>query len=323
MVGCGNIAGGFDSELTSASLPRTHAGAYAAHGGYRLTACVEPDVKKRISFMKRWNVPTGYSGLDELKAHRGAFDVISICSPTASHYADTQWVLSLKPRLIFSEKPVCIHLGEAEQLVHFCASAGVKLAVNHNRRWDPQVKKLKNELATGHWGAIRSISGHYNKGTLNNGSHMLDLLHDLVGPLILLNTGTPVYDHVATDPSVPATLTSLSGVPVSLHCGHAADYSLFELQLVTRRGVISMEDGGMLWRIRTAVESEQFQGYRALTEGTIFAGTYLNTMATAVANIHRALDLGEPLASTGDTALAAQRMCCAIREHADKHSAAR
>ena len=315
IIGCGNIAGGFDADSSAGATARTHAGAYAAHGQFSISACVEPDNDKRAAFMARWGISDGYASVKQLLAtHDRAiksegFDVISICSPTASHHDDVLHALDLEPKLIFCEKPVCNHLTETENLVQRCIDQGVLLAVNHNRRWDPEVTRLRDQLQSGEWGVIRSVTGIYSKGVLNNGSHMIDLLHDLLGPLTLVDCGTPCIDYSESDPSVPANLVSASGVRISLSCGDARDYSIFELQLVTQRGVIAMEDGGLRWRTRLSAPSAHFAGYKTLEEGRVGGGKYLETMTNAVANIHRAVTAGEALASTGESALKAQRIC--------------
>ena len=314
IIGCGNIAGGFDTETSAGSAVRTHAGAYAGHGSFSVAACVEPDADKRQTFMKRWNIADGYASLEQLLAYQRAtnsagFDVISICSPTALHYEHALLALRLAPKLIFCEKPVCSDVMQTQSLTQRCSEQGVLLAVNHNRRWDNRVTRLRDQLSAGHWGAVRSVAGQYNKGVLNNGSHMLDLLHDLFGTLTLISWGAPCFDYLESDPSVPVNLLSAAGVPIALTCGNASDYSLFELQVVTQRGVIAMEDGGVRWRTRLSASSTEFAGYRALDAGQTDQGGYLQTMANAVANIYEAIVSGEALASSGANALKAQHIC--------------
>jgi hypothetical protein len=115
-------------------------------------------------------------------------------------------------------------------------------------------------------------------------------------------------------------LTTAGGAPVVLNCGHARDYALFELQLMLEKGVVAMEDGGMAWRIREAGPSPHFTDYRSLSPGELIPGRYLDSMAAAAANIHDCLTRGAPLASTGDTALSAQRLCEQVRARAqDTH----
>ncbi|MBL8325235.1 MAG: Gfo/Idh/MocA family oxidoreductase [Rubrivivax sp.] len=307
IIGCGNTAGGFDAERPASAPPLTHAGAYSRHGGFRLAGCVEPDAARRDAFMQRWLVERGFASI-EAAAAAGPFDVVSLCSPTALHAAHIAAVLSLHPRLLFCEKPVTASADDTAAAVEVCATAGVKMAVNHSRRWAPDARRLRDELAAGHWGAVRSATGLYNKGVLHNGSHLVDLLQMLLGPLQLLAAGLPVFDHWHDDPSVPALLQSRQGVPVALNVAHAADYALFELQLLTERGMVVMEDGGAGWRLRRTVGGVRFKGAAVLDGGQRVHGEFPASMAAAVADIHHVLSCGGTPASSGETALAAQRL---------------
>ena len=313
LVGCGNIAGGFDEARPPGSWPLTHAGAYARHGGFQLAACVEPDAARRKVFMARWAVEQGFADLGNI-TDAAAFDVVSICSPTAFHRAHLEQVLRLGPRLVFCEKPVTLTAAATLEWVNAFERAGIALAVNHTRRWAPDIVRLKADLAGGRYGAVRSVVGHYNKGILNNGSHMLDLCSDLVGPLRPLWAGAAVADFWPDDPTIAAMLETQAGVPVSLVPAHAADYALFELEIVTERGMLVMEQAGLAWRWREAAASRQFAGYRSLADDVRTEGEYEQAMAAAAANIHGCLDHGAPLASTGRSAWEAQRLCETIRQ---------
>ena len=316
IVGCGNIAGGFDANRPSSDLPLTHAGAFSRNPGFALAACVEPNDAKREAFMARWNIPTGFASLTQVIAANLRPKVVSICSPTAAHANDIQTALALKPRIIFCEKPVTMSAAETEHWVNTCQQSGVLLAVNHTRRWAPDVIRLKTMLDSGEWGRLRSLNAVYNKGILNNGGHMIDLVQYLAGPLAVLCTGVPVHDHWSDDPTVPALLSTAEGVPCSLNVAHSNDYAIFELELVTANGVLTMENGGMNWRIRRTIQSPYFQGYRSLGPAAETAGEYPLAMSAAVANLYGAVTHGEPLASDGASALSAQRVCQKIRETA-------
>lgn len=312
VVGCGNIAGGFDEARAAGGWPLTHAGAYRRHGGFRLAACIEPDAARRQAFMARWSVDKGYADLGDTE-ERAAFDVISICSPTALHAAHLEQVLRLRPRLVFCEKPVTPSASATLEWVEAFERAGIAFAVNHTRRWAPDIVRLKDELAAGRFGALRSVVGHYNKGILNNGSHMVDLCRDLFGPLRALWAGGAVADFWPDDPTIAAMLATESGVPVSLVPSHAADYALFELEIVTERGMLVMEQGGLAWRWREAAPSRQFAGYRSLADDVRTAGEYEQAMTAAAANIHATLAHGATPASTGRSAWEAQQLCETMR----------
>ena len=308
IIGAGNIAGGFDDDRPVDALPFSHAGAYRRHGGFRLAACVEPDQVRRTAFMQRWGVAQGYATTAEVVLEGKRFDVISICSPTAAHAADLETAIALKPRLIFCEKPVTSSAAQTAALTEKCNQAGIQLAVNYTRRWDASVRQMGKELRTGKWGAVRSAAISYNKGVLNNGSHMIDLLHLLLGSVDVIAAGPPVSDMWAEDPSVPGLL-KVGAIPVTMNCGHASDYTIFELQLVTERGVILMQDGGMTWRMRHPVDNYHFKGYRSLAQEEVVPGGLPAAMLAAVEEIHAVLNAGATLSSSADNALAVQRVC--------------
>jgi predicted dehydrogenase len=315
VVGCGSIGGGFDSGRDLArGYPLTHAGAYRRDGRFALAGCVDPDDGRRAAFMNEWGIASGFRSIDEVANSPERFDVVSICSPTRTHAHHLEVSMDLKPQAVFCEKPVTESALQTETLVTRCRQSKIPLAVNYTRRWDPAVADLKEDIATGRWGQLRSAVGYYNKGLLNNGSHMLDLLDLLVGPLRVVDVGRPIDDFSAEDPSVPVWLEGRDQLPLQLACGHASDFAFFELQLIFSRAVVTMEQGGLIWRERSAAGSGAFPGYRVLGEGVQRAGSYPRAMLRAIDNVFGAINHGHPLASSGETALAAQRLCEQIRK---------
>jgi predicted dehydrogenase len=314
IIGCGNMAGGYDLHQPEDALPLGHAKAFRQHGGFEVTTCMDPNIAQRQAFQKHWQIPHGFASWRDLPHEVGAFDVISICSPTGVHAGDIQAALKLKPLLIFCEKPVTTHMAQTQLAVKHCADSQVLLAVNHSRRWSPQVLQLKQQLEEGYWGAVRSVSAVYNKGMLNNGSHMLDLLLNLFGTLQITYVGQVVSDHAEDDPSVDACLKTVDGVPIQLNLAHAQDYALFEMQIVTVKGVIDMEDGGARWRFRTAAPSTELLGYKFLNHGEWLAPKGSPMLRNAVANLHDVLSHGAALACTGEHALQAQTLCEQIQK---------
>jgi predicted dehydrogenase len=309
IVGCGRIAGKFDQGRPKSDFPYTHAGACTYDQRFNLVACVEPDEDHRNEFMNSWGVPTGFRVSDEILESGIRFDVISICSPTKCHEHDLEIAWSLGPKVIFCEKPVTTTLAATERLVEECRKKNIFLAVNYSRRFDPYISSLRVDMEAGRWGQLRTVVGYYNKGILNNGSHMVDLLHMVVGPMEIVKVGKPIEYFLPNDPTVPVWLEGPKGVPVHLACGYATDYSIFELQFVFSQGVLIMEDGGLFWRERRIIDSEIFRGYRVLNEGVRRSGEYPRAMLQAYDNIYRTIARDEPLASTGESALAAQRLC--------------
>jgi len=313
MVGCGNIASYFDEQHQNIGLPYTHVGAYCQDGRFNVSACVEPSVERKKTFMGFWQVECGFSNLDECLEAGAVFDVVSLCSPTATHYDDLQKIIKLQPRLIFCEKPITLSVEETKSVLARCQQHSILLAVNYTRAWDPAFEQLKVDRAAGLWGELRSVSGLYNKGILNNGSHLLDLIYSIVGEMELTSVGRAVFDYSPNDPTVPALLESKTGIPIHLMTAHAEDYAVFELQLVFSKGVLVMEEAGFKWRARQVEGSAIFSGYQKLNEGTFEAGSYEKSMLRAVDNIYHAVNQNEMLVKTGQDAFKVQVLCEKIK----------
>lgn len=317
IVGCGNIAGGFDMARPRGLPSLSHAGAFTKHGAFQISACVDPDERRRKEFALYWGVDLQGDDLDDLRAAPGAFDVISICSPTSLHHEHIAQALALKPRVIFCEKPLTSDEDSATRMIQACRLQGVALVVNYSRRWDPAVAELINQLSEGRWGAVRSVVGHYNKGIINNGGHMVDLLLRLLGPLEVVATSHAEFDYWATDPTVAVLLSAHGGaIPVYLNPAHARDFAYFELEIVCELGVVRMLSGGLAWQFRDAVPSAEFAGYKSLNPASQIDGRYSETMARAIEDIYQHLTNGEPLGSTGENALQVQKLCMLIQREA-------
>ena len=191
-----------------------------------------------------------------------------------------------------------------------CDSAGVLLAVNYSRRWDEYVLKLKKEIETGRRGPLRSVVGYYNKGILNNGSHLLDLLDFLIGEMTIKHVGRADYDFFLSDPSICVTLETETNVPVLLvPASKASDFSIFEIHMVFGDSMLQMLDGGFSWVEKTVTDSLIFDGYRVLGKGRINQGGYAMAMTNAINNIWNTLSGKEALNSSIDTAINSHTLC--------------
>ncbi len=315
IVGCGNIAGAFDMYQNNS--PLTHIGAYKDHGKFDISACVEPDKEIRMKFATHWDIENKFSNMDEVVASGLEFDVISICSPTSFHYSNVCEAIKISPKIIFCEKPLANNYLDAVKIKELCKEAGVKLAVNHSRRWDPKIIELKDEIASGKLGEIRSVIGFYNKGVLNNGSHMIDLIFNLFDSLNVVSAISAVNDYFEDDPTVTALLKTDSGMPIHLVAAHASEYALFELEIIGSKKTIRMRDGGLNWSIRSIVENSRYSGYKNLSNDKYIDGTYHEAMARAVENIYKAITQGAKLLCTGHEACEAHKICRDLLEKTD------
>lgn len=308
IIGCGDIAGGYD-ETADNGLVLSHAGAYSRHPGYRIAACIDPDETRRQAFADHWNVLAGYEDLETCLAECQKLDVASICAPTEAHGPILEHLLTTQVQAVFCEKPMTADIDQSKQLIDDYNKAGKLICVNYLRRWDPEMSAIRDELADGRWGDVRSIAGFYTKGLRHTGSHMIDLLQFLLGPLEAKLVLRRTYDFAEDDATTDALLATSAQVPVYLIGGDSNDYTRFEVIISCEKGVIEIVDSGFQVRRRTVEPHRNFPGRDHINGGTVTETGLDTAMALAVDNLHAAVTEGTALASDGHTALAAETLC--------------
>ncbi len=311
VVGCGDIAGGYD-EWEGNEAVKTHAGAYSQDSRFSLKACVEPNAERRKAFMSHWHVDRGYEDLEECLAYEGPFDVVSVCVPTEFHADTLEKLLPARPGCVFCEKPLTGNLKETRYLVEAYEAAGVPMAVNYFRRWDPRIVALRDELASGTWGRIQAINGLYAKGLFNSGSHFFDMVHFLFGGLVPIKVLGQVDDGRIEDPTLSVFLQNETGLPVILVGTNYRFFYPFEIDLVLEFGRISIEDLGGQLRLRKVRPHPKYLHQQALDAGTWESTEMGSAMLRALDNIFGHLSTGTPITSNGRSALDVEELCSEI-----------
>ncbi|TCS62996.1 Gfo/Idh/MocA family protein [Varunaivibrio sulfuroxidans] len=309
IVGCGAVAGGYDEDGPSDGGILTHAGAYRAHPEFDVVACVEPDSARRRAFMDYWAVPHGFATLDDYAQSAVRADVASVCAPTALHESMLMGLLDIGVTAVLCEKPLCADIADSRRVVDAYRDAGVGLLVNYLRRWTPGIVDLKKEIVAGRWGALQNAVGSYNKGILNCGSHMIDLLHFLIGPMTpraVLRARAGLGPH---DPTLDARLDAPGGAPVYLIGSDHRYFFTFELELTFENGRVAFEDLGRAVRVRTLSEDREFPQRRTLQRGAWRETGLGEAMARTVDNLYRHVRAAAPVACDGAAALDAETVC--------------
>lgn len=312
IVGCGAIAGGYDETPRYPDQILSHAGAYRAHGGFELAACVDPDAGRRAAFAAHWRVRNGFADLGTALA-QGAYDVISLCGPDAVHEAHLNTVLAAPVKAVFCEKPMTANARAGARLRRAFGERGILLAVDYSRRFDPALRGLAQEIASGAWGALQNASARYGKGIRHNGCHLLDLLHLLLGPLRLEQALSARLDHAAEDPTVDAVLRTKAGAPIILLGADSRRFALFELELLFEKGLVRIEDSGFRLTRREARKDSRFPAYQTLGKPRSEATELSRALLHAVGNLYDAVVKGAALLSDGDGAVAAESLADRIR----------
>ncbi len=311
VVGLGGIGLGYDYDAADDSRVLTHAAGFHCHPGFELAAGVDDSAAARERFTAKYGRPA-FATVGELMAACRP-EVVSVAVPTARHREVFEEVMAYGPRAVLAEKPLGGTLRDAAAITALAKDKGTLLLVNYIRRFEPGVLALKAALAAGCCGEIYKGTVWYSKGLANNGSHFIDLLIFLLGPVTavrLLSPGT----EPGPDPE-PDFRLSFGAVDVYFLAGREACFSVKEIALLGTGGCVNYENGGARISVRTTVPHPTFPGYTVLAErGTEIATDFYRYQAHVTEALYRALDGGAPLASTGETALATLAAVEAVRE---------
>ena len=319
IIGLGQIGNLFDEDPKRKEI-WTHAGAYLALPDVVLAGGADSDAGRRNSFLKRSAGAKAYRDYrDMLRAER--LDVVSICTPTALHHEMVLAAVHAGVRAIFCEKPLAATPEQAAEMVEVCQSAGVLLAVNHTRRWEPIYVRAKQLVQDGAIGRIEAIVGYYPGKVFTMGTHLFDLMRFFGGDVLWVCGQSPNADVASNEEgSLSGQLRFCSGATGSIISGWDRTNHVFELDLVGSAGRLRLSGDGAamdLWRFK---ESPRYSGYRELAKdeeiGLVSQGSQplVSRLVTAMRDVIDCIGNGKMPACSGPDGLAAVDIACALGE---------
>jgi predicted dehydrogenase len=314
LVGCGKIGSAFADDPLIEGI-YSHAAAYQACPETALVAVCDSDPAALARCGERWQVEKQYTDFRAMLAMERP-EILSVCTPDDTHYEIIRTVLGTPGlRGVLAEKPLALHVSEAEELVSEAAARGVTLAVNFSRRYAPSHVRLREHLQAGKIGRIQALGGCYTKGTIHNGSHWFDLARFLVGEVVRV-WGFDARKEGDDDPTLDAVLEFAGGVTGHLQACDANAFAIFEMDVIGTRGRVRLTDSGHQFETHMVADSPHYSGYRSLTPAEVVRGGFGDVALHAVADLVECVKTGaRPRASATD-GLAALRIAAAVRESA-------
>jgi len=142
---------------------------------------------------------TGYEGVEKTTSvdavlDNSAISKVFIAAPAALHYTLAKSAL-LRGKDVFVEKPLCLTVPEAEELVALSGRLEKILMVGHLLQYHPCIQKIKELIATGDLGRLQYItSNRLNLGKIRREENALWSFapHDLSVILSLVGDRLPV-----------------------------------------------------------------------------------------------------------------------------------
>jgi predicted dehydrogenase len=187
IIGAGGVAGlgmiGQLDGMAKEQLRASHAGGYAAIDGIELVSIADVDTDSLTEFGDIWNISQEgqYQDYQNMLEEEN-LDVISVCTPTSLHYDHVSNVAnsSCNPDVIWCEKPIADSVSDAKKMVEVCNDNQIELVVNHTRRFDDDIRQLRDLIQDQNLlGDIRAINMQFKRELLRNGTHYVDLAYFL------------------------------------------------------------------------------------------------------------------------------------------------
>ena len=111
-----------------------------------------------------------------------ALDLVSVATYTPVHEEITVACARSGIRAIYCEKPLASRIAEGEQMLQACRESGSLLAINHNRRFHPNYRRLRDLVGQGGLGELTSVNLQWSSGRLGNvGTHLFDAICMVTG----------------------------------------------------------------------------------------------------------------------------------------------
>ena len=266
-----------------------------------------------------------YNTVEALNAADGV-DLIANVLPHSLHCGPT--VASLKAgKHVIVEKPMCVTIAEATEMINTAEENGVMLSVHHNRRWDADFWTLRELVHSGIIGKVFSVDmwgGGYGKPNPNWwrsvksvsggqfydwGAHYLDWLLNVIEASMVNITGfyqpNLVWDDITNEDHVQAIIRFADNTVANIQMSNIAKIGGERWKLLGSHGAIVSTDGQ--FKVLSEVEGkpkEQMVGYHGRPGPSYYE------------NIVAHLNDGTPLLVTPESA----RRVIAIMDLAEKSS---
>lgn len=140
IIGCGGIS-------------RAHSNAYKAVARTEIVAAADISEQQLQKYSQEYGVKALYTNYIEM-LEKEKLDIVSICTYPIIRRDITVNTAQRGVKGIYCEKPMCMSLQEADDMVEACEKAGVQLIVGHQRRFEAQYVKAKEILDSGAIGEL-------------------------------------------------------------------------------------------------------------------------------------------------------------------------
>jgi predicted dehydrogenase len=162
--------------IACGGISHAHAQGYARVPRTKIVAGADINPEQHKRFGEAFGVERFYTDYREM-LEKESLDIVSVTTYPTIRKEATLAAVAAGARGIYCEKPMCMDLAEAEEMVSACRDAGAVLIVGHQRRFEGPYVKARELAHSGAIGDIRRIENACPKWDLFEwGTHWMDMM---------------------------------------------------------------------------------------------------------------------------------------------------
>lgn len=140
-------------------MARAHVEAYRTIPDVQIVGGVDTNADNLAAFCKDWDIPHGFSSVQDALAW-GGFDAVSNVTPDAVHHRTTMPLLAAGKHVL-CEKPLATNHADAAEMAGAALAAGVVNMVNLTYRNVPALMHAADLISQGAIGEVRHFEASY------------------------------------------------------------------------------------------------------------------------------------------------------------------
>src|SRR5215470_1934397 len=147
---------------------------WKAFDNVEIIAVADEDAKGRAAAAQRLKAKNAYADYRMMLAKERP-QIVSVADRWLDQHRDMVVACAEARASVFLEKPMCRTLAEADEMVTACERHHVKLAIAHQTRYSPRLKRVRELIGSGLIGDVLEMRGRGKEDSRAGGQDLMVL----------------------------------------------------------------------------------------------------------------------------------------------------
>ena len=249
--------------------PASHFGMWLKEKKVNLSAICDKNLNS-YKFAKKFKKNIKFYNNIDILLKKEKPDIVSICTWKDTHYSIAKKCIDFGIKTIVLEKPLATKINDGKKLLYLAKKKSVKIIVNHRRRFDLEIIKLKRKIDNGLIGEIKKVNCSYVYGIQATGTHVVDTLRMLLNKKAgeiksVIGIKSNRHDFCSKDDlNLDAVLFFSNGTTCTMQVMNIKDYDIFDFHIYGSKGKILITGIGREIHQIKVIDSNEHSGFKEL-----------------------------------------------------------